>query len=180
MTRGNRLDCLRRDDVFAAREHRLVKSSEVVNRPAAVAARTLYRYCFRAVRPRRIRMRSRTLNGTAGMHRRNSNAVLVPSRGRHPDPGIAHPERLEDFLADVLAIRAVVSGYTSHDFCQEIPRRRDVIAGRLPDDPSRLDFHVANPCDEVVPRSSGPWTHLRAKAAGMRQHVANRDDARAL
>src|SRR5258708_1082126 len=98
MTRGNRLDCLRRDDVFAAREHRLVKSPEVVNRPAAVAARTLYRYCFRAVRPRRVRMRSRAPRGASRMHRRYSIAVLAPSLGWHPDPGIAHPEGLEDFL----------------------------------------------------------------------------------
>ncbi len=114
------------------------------------------------------------------MHRRDSVAVLAPSLGRHPDPRVAHPERLEDFFANVLAIRAAVSGYAAHDFSKQIPRRRNVVTGRLPYDPSRLDSRVANLRDDAVPRVRSPRTDCRAKASGMRQHVANRDAVLAL
>src|SRR5258708_4412457 len=108
------------------------------------------------------------------MHRRDSIAVLTPSLGRHSNPRVPHPKRLEDFLANVLAIRTAVSGDASDDFSEQIPRRRNVVAGRLPYDPSRLDFRVANLRDDFIPRISGPRTYCGAKAAGMRQHVANR------
>src|SRR5579862_989306 len=121
MARRDRFDCLRSDDAFTAREHRLIKPAEIVNGTAAVAARTLDRNRFSAVRPWRVWIEPRRFDGAAKMHRRDSITVFAPSICRHPDPRVAHSERLEDFLANVLAIRPAVSRYASHDFCEHVP-----------------------------------------------------------
>src|SRR5260370_107869 len=121
MPRGDSFDGLRRDDSFAARQHRFVKSAAVVNRSAAISAGPFYPNCLSAVRPWLVAMRSGALEGRAEMHRRDSVAVCAPSIGRHPDPRVVHAERLEDSLADVLTIRTAVGADAPDNLSRHVP-----------------------------------------------------------
>src|SRR5260370_2640805 len=175
MTRRDCFDCVRRDDSRAAGEHGLVKSPEVVNRSAAVAAGPLYRDSFRGVGPRPVGKRLRAFEFAPEMHRRDALAVFAPSVGRHSDPSVAHLERLKDLLANILTIRATVGADPQHDLAQDVPCGRDVVARGSTDDPPWFDFRLAYLRDNLVLRIARPRTDRLAKTAGMRHDVLDGD-----
>src|SRR5260370_40833571 len=152
MTRRDCFDCLRRDDSLAAREHGFVKSPEVVNRSAAVAAGPLYRDSFRGVGPRPVGKRLRAFECAPEMHRRDALAVFAPSAGPHSDPSVAHLEPLKDLLPNISTIRATVGADPQHDLAQDVPCGRDGGARGSTDDPPWFDFRMAYLCDNLVPR----------------------------
>ena len=172
MAGGDRLDGLRQQDArpaaLSAGEQRLVQTPELPRRAEAVAARRAARDPWLVV-PSVVARRSRL----GVPHRRDPRSVGVEAIGRHADPAVVEPERLEDHFAHVALERPAVGA--AHDFAEHEPARLLVIAGTLTRYPARLETAAADSRQDLLPGIFRPTDVEHAEAGRVRQAVAQGD-----
>jgi hypothetical protein len=93
--------------------------------------------------------------------------------GGNADPGIVHPDRLKNSLADVVRIRAPVQA--SHEFGENVGAGGDVIPRLAAGRPAGFEPGVADGGDHLVPRLDLPVADDPAEAGGVGKEVADGD-----
>ncbi len=87
--------------------------------------------------------------------------------GRHPDPGIHHPQWLENVLTNIVAVRQ--AGSDSDQLAENEPARMQVVSSPFPGNPARFDRRLADDLDDLVPVIIRKAETCRAEPAGMGQ-----------